>query len=205
MKLYFAPGACSMIVRMVLIQAGERFEPVLVDIGTGEQRTPGFLSLNPKGKVPVLVRDDGSVLTELGTILTWLALRHADAALLPEDAEARVRVQEMLEYCIATLHTLGTMRIFVPAAFGAEDDAERIREEGRAILARGLLILNDRLAPGAGHGGAPTVADFALYWLALGAVMSGVALPAAVQEHYARMGQLDAVRKGLADEGFASA
>ena len=48
-----------------------------------EQHTPEYRQLNPKGKVPALIRDDGSILTEYGAIAAWLALTNPDKKLLP--------------------------------------------------------------------------------------------------------------------------
>lgn len=203
MRLYFSPGACSMIVRMVLNHVGEPFEPVPIDLSAGEQRSPGFRTINPKGKVPTLVRKDGSVLTELGTILAWIAARHPEHGLLPTDNEARTRIQETVEYCISTIHALGTTRIFVPSAFGKAEDEEAIKAEGRRIVAEGLRVLDGRMAGDVHFADELSIADFVIYWLALGAVMSGLPLPPGIHRDYTAMQQLDAVRQSLTDEGFA--
>jgi glutathione S-transferase len=203
MRLYFSPGACSMVVRMVLNHVGEPFEAVPVDLSVGEQRSPGFRAINPKGKVPTLVRDDGSVLTELGTILAWVAARHPEHRLLPTDNEARTRIQEAVEYCMSTIHALGTTRIFVPSAFGKAEDQEAIKAEGRRIVGEGLRVLDGRMAGNVYLADELSIADFVIYWLALGAVMSGLSLPPRIHRDYTAMQQLEAVRRSLTDEGFA--
>jgi glutathione S-transferase len=65
MKLYLAPGACSLADHIALHEAGLAFEPVRVDLRT--RRTEDgqdFDQVNPKGYVPALVLDDGQLLTE---------------------------------------------------------------------------------------------------------------------------------------------
>ncbi|MGE8258223.1 MAG: glutathione S-transferase family protein [Stenotrophomonas sp.] len=60
-------------VRMLLEQLGSRYRWVEVDSAHGQTHSPEFLALNPNAKVPLIVRDDGRVLTESNAILFWLA------------------------------------------------------------------------------------------------------------------------------------
>ena len=64
MKLMYAPGACSVGIHVLLEEIGKPYDAQLVNLRDGEQYKPGFTAVNPKSKVPTLVRDDGSVLTE---------------------------------------------------------------------------------------------------------------------------------------------
>ncbi|HWI79347.1 MAG TPA: glutathione S-transferase N-terminal domain-containing protein, partial [Ramlibacter sp.] len=57
LKLYFAPGACSFVPHVVLESLKTPFEPKLVKLHKGEQKTPEYLAMNPNGQVPVLVVD----------------------------------------------------------------------------------------------------------------------------------------------------
>ncbi len=63
MKLYFAPGACSIGIHLLLEEVGKPYETERVNLQQGEQYKPPFVEVNPKSKVPTLARDDGSVLT----------------------------------------------------------------------------------------------------------------------------------------------
>ncbi len=64
LKLYFAPGACSFVPHTLLEASGAPFEPVMVKLHKGEQQSPEYRAINPRGQVPVLV-DDGQVITQI--------------------------------------------------------------------------------------------------------------------------------------------
>ena len=71
-KLFYAPGACSFVPHAMLEMSGTPFEPTSVKLHKGEQRSPEYLSMNPRGQVPVLV-DGGEVITQIVTILLHLS------------------------------------------------------------------------------------------------------------------------------------
>ena len=80
MKLYLAPGSCSLADHIALHEAGLEFDRIRVDLRT--KRTEGgedFNPINPKGYVPALVLDDGQLLTENVAILSWVAERSPSA------------------------------------------------------------------------------------------------------------------------------
>ena len=106
MKLYFSPGACSLSPHIVLRELGLPFETVQVDLKT--KRTgdgSDFWKINPKGYVPTLQLDDGSILTEGPAIVQYLADRKPDAGLAPANGSfARYRLQEWLNFISTELH-----------------------------------------------------------------------------------------------------
>jgi glutathione S-transferase len=65
-------GNCYKL-RLLLEQMGSRYAWVEVDSAGGQTRTADYLARNPNGKVPIVERDDGRVLTESNAILHWLA------------------------------------------------------------------------------------------------------------------------------------
>ena len=91
MKLYWGPHTCAIGIHVLLEEIGEPYEAEKIDAAGGDTHEPPFSDINPKGKVPTLVRDDGSVLTEYGAIATWLARTNPEKALLPSDPEREVR------------------------------------------------------------------------------------------------------------------
>lgn len=74
MRLYdYLPSGNGYKVRLLLNLLGRAFERIELDIDKGETRTPGFLGINPNGRVPALVLDSGEVISESGAILYYLA------------------------------------------------------------------------------------------------------------------------------------
>ena len=78
MKLFYAPGACSIGIHVLLEEIGKPYEAQLVNLREGGQFKPDFTAVNPKSKVPTLVPDDGSVLTEYPAIAYYLARTNPD-------------------------------------------------------------------------------------------------------------------------------
>lgn len=106
MKLFYTPGACSQAPHILLREAGLPFEPVKVDLKT--KRTEAgddYNAINPKGSVPALLLDDGSLLTENAVVLQYIADQDSDARLLPAAGTlARYHVLEWLNYIATELH-----------------------------------------------------------------------------------------------------
>src|SRR5690606_6997647 len=129
MKLFYAPGACSLGIHLLLEEIGKPYEIARVDLASGAQYQPEYLKVNPKSKVPALLRDDGSIVTEYPAIATWLAKSNPEKNLIPANLEDEVRMIELMEYIVSTLHMQAFGRIFRPAKF-CENEAEHaaIRE-----------------------------------------------------------------------------
>ena len=87
MKLYYAPGACSIGIHVLLEELGKSYESEAVNLREGAQYKPEFTAVNPKSKVPTLVRDDGTALTEYPAIAYWLARTNPFGNLLPDDID----------------------------------------------------------------------------------------------------------------------
>jgi len=84
----FSPSGNCHKVRLLLEQLGRPYRWMETRSDQGATRTPEFLALNPNGKVPVLQREDGAVLTESNAMLCWLA---DGTDFLPDDAWARAQ------------------------------------------------------------------------------------------------------------------
>jgi glutathione S-transferase len=146
MKLYYAPGACSIGIHVLLEEIGKPYEAVALNFRDAEQYKPGFTAINPKSKVPTLVRDDGSVLTEYPAIAYWLARTNPTAGLLPDDVDQQARVLELTDYAVATIHMQGFGRLFRPAAFTPNAaDEETVKTRGKEVwLARSTQWVSSR-------------------------------------------------------------
>jgi len=106
MKLYFAPGACSLSPHIVLREAGLNFELEQVDLRTKKTKSGAdFLKVNPKGQVPVFVTDDGKTLTEGPAVVQYIADQKPEAKLAPPCGSFdRSRLQEWLNFITSELH-----------------------------------------------------------------------------------------------------
>jgi len=206
MKLYYAPGACSLGIHVLLEEIGKPYDGVVVNLRQGEQFQPGFTAVNPKSKVPTLERDDGSVLTEFPAIAYWLARTNPDAHLLPGDVESHTRAMEALDYVVATVHMQGASRLFRPSNFTPNAvDEDAVKARGKEIFEKGLGLLDAALAGKEYIAGAFSIADAAVFYVEFWASNPlKMTLPANCAAHYQRMMARPAVQRTLKAEGLAA-
>lgn len=102
--LFYAPNTCSLASHIALEEAGADYEARRVDFAANAQRSPDYLAVNPKGRVPALVTERG-VLTETPAILAFIAQSFPHKALAPLDNPfAFAELQAFNAYICATLH-----------------------------------------------------------------------------------------------------
>ena len=123
LKLFFAPGACSFVPHAMLEIAGVNFEPAMVKLHKGEQRTADYLALNPRGQVPVLV-DDGVVITQIVAILLHLDAKLPQAHILPADGMARTHALSVLAWMNNTVRPTFT-HFFMPQKSSHDEAAQQ--------------------------------------------------------------------------------
>ncbi len=124
MKIYtFWRSLATFRVRVALNIKGLTAEQITVDLLKGEQAASAFKALNPAMALPVLVEDDGTVLTQSLAIMEYLDERHPSPALLPNDPRDRARVRALAQMTIADSHPLSVPRVRARLAqqFGADD------------------------------------------------------------------------------------
>ena len=126
LELYFAPGACSFVphasLEAVKAATGQDFEPRLVKLHKGEQKTPEYLALNPNGQVPVLVAD-GRPLNQIVAIVDFLDRGFPKAQLLPAEPWARAQAMSQLAWMNNTVHPTFT-RVFRKEEFADSEAAQ---------------------------------------------------------------------------------
>lgn len=104
LKLYYAPGTCALASHIALIDAGAEYEAVRLDFAKQQQQSTNYLAINPKGRVPALIAEQG-VITETPAILAYIAQRFTQAKLAPTaDLFAFARIQEFNNYLCSTCH-----------------------------------------------------------------------------------------------------
>jgi glutathione S-transferase len=202
MKLYYAPGACSIGIHVLLEEIGKPYQLQPVNLRDGEQYKPGFTGINPKSKVPTIERDDGSVLTEFPVIAQWLGRRNPN--LLPKDDEALTRAMEAMEYVVGTMHGQGFGRLFRSERFApSASDQEAVKAQGREIVQNGFALMNQALAGKNYLAGEFSVADAALFYTEFWAAKRlGLTLPPNCAAHFERMMARPAVQRVMQQEGL---
>ncbi len=104
MKLYYATGTCALASHIALEEAGAEYSTVKLSFATNEQRSPEYLAINPKGRVPSLVTDRG-ILTETPAMLAFIAQSFPKAKLAPiDDPFGFAEVQAFNNYLCSTVH-----------------------------------------------------------------------------------------------------
>jgi glutathione S-transferase len=144
-KLYYAPGACSLASHIALEESGLAYETQRIDTAAGEQRSPEYLKLNPRGRVPTVVVD-GNVITENVGILTWIAGGHPKARLWPEDTWHQALAVSTMAWLSNTVHP--TFGHILRAARYADDAAaqESIKAKARVSYEGYLREIDGLLA-----------------------------------------------------------
>jgi glutathione S-transferase len=140
MKLYYSPGACSLSPHIVAREAGIALDLVKVDLQTHKTADGAdYYLINPRGQVPALELENGTLLREGVAIVQFLADRAPAARLAPPPGTfERVQLQEWLSYIGTELHKQFHW-LFHPAP-------EETRQAQRAKLAKAFEQLDQRLA-----------------------------------------------------------
>jgi glutathione S-transferase len=144
LKLYYAPGACSLAAHIVLEESGEKYDLQRVDLANGEQRTEAYLKIHPQGRVPALQLDSGENITENTAILPYLGKRFG---LWPADPVAETRALSLIGLFAASVHPAHA-HISRPERYASDAAAlANLQEVGRKSF-HGYLEQIDRLLNG---------------------------------------------------------
>ncbi|MEO7430715.1 MAG: glutathione binding-like protein [Dokdonella sp.] len=205
MKLYYAPGACSLSDHIVLEWIGNPYEAQKVS--REELKSADFLRLNPAGAVPVF-EDEGWVLTQNAAILNYLADTFPDAKLGGDgSARSRAEVNRWLAFVNADVHPTFKPLFGTTSYLGDDAAIANSKEHARTAL-KGLFARADaQLANNAWIAGERSIADVYLYVVLRWAKANEVDLSAMdhLAKFVARMEADPAVRKVLAEEGIGRA
>jgi glutathione S-transferase len=203
LTLYYARGTCALASHIALEDAGAEYSIRRVDFSAGEQRSPEYLAVNPKGRVPALVGPRG-VLTETPAILGFIAQSFPTARLAPlDDPFAFAEMQAFASYLCATVHVAHAHR--PRGARWADEPASHadMARKASANMAACFDLIETRMFRGPWALGADySVLDPYLFTLAGWLKGDGVEISRfpRVAEHSARMAELANVKKVLAAE-----
>jgi len=193
MKLYYAPGACSLSGRISLHEAGLASDFEKVDIATKiTERGYDYTAINPKGYVPMLILDDGNAVTENIAILELIADR--EPKLAPGGPLGRTRLLEILYWLSMELHVA-----FKPFY---HDATESERADAREAVAKRLDLASEHFNELYLFGPRFTVADAYLFVMLRWAKAFGVRMAPDLLGYFDRVAERDLVRRALAEEGL---
>ncbi|WNP32858.1 glutathione transferase GstA [Enterobacter kobei] len=141
MKLFYKPGACSLAPHIILRETGKAFTLEAVDLMTKRLGDGSdYLAINPKGQVPALQLDDGTLITEAVVIMQYLADSVPQKNLLAASGElSRYKTLEWLNYIATELHK-GFTPLFRP------DTPDEYKPTVRGLLEKKLSFVNGELA-----------------------------------------------------------
>jgi glutathione S-transferase len=201
MKLFLKPNACSLSPHIVLEESGLPYETEAVDLKTKITASgANYYEINPKGYVPALLLDDGTLLTEGPAIVQFIADQAADRNLAPANGTVeRYQVQSWLTFIGTELHK-SFSAFFNPAASDEWKANVKVRLESR------LAYIDEHLA-GKSYlmGDTFSVADAYLYTVLRWSPVAALDLSQwpAIVAFQARMAARPAVQEALAAEGLA--
>jgi glutathione S-transferase len=198
MELYYAPFACSLASHIVCREVGiditlhrTDFKTKLVE-GGGDLR-----SVSAMGQVPVLVTDEGRVLTENGAVLTYLGDRAPEKNLVPDMSSfERYELARFLSLIGTEIHKKGLALVFDPTS------PEPVKDFARGAIGRPLGVLEKHLAEREFLLDTFTVADAYLFWALTLLPIGGIPLDAypKLVAYRDRIGARPAVKEALAYE-----
>lgn len=167
LRFFYAPGTCARSILIALKEAEADYEVQLMAYMHGDHKSPGYLALNPNGKVPLLLVDDQPI-HETSAILLYLADRFPEARLLPfgQGAVHDARVVADLIWCSSELHP-NVFRIRIPQYF-CDHPEGRLRQKEMAMdsMHKKFAIIEERLSRSPWFLGEDwSVIDAYLFWV----------------------------------------
>ena len=203
LTFYFATNTCALATHIALEEAGADYVAKRVDFAKAEQRSPAYLAINPKGRVPALATPEG-VITETPALLAYIAQNHRQAELAPlDDPYAFAELQAFANYLASTVHVAHAHRVrgsrWADEPDSLEDMKRKTPDNVRACfelierhLFRGPWAMGERYS----------VIDPYLFTLAgwLEGDSVDIAEFPAIADHHRRMADRASVKRALAAE-----
>ena len=206
-KLWYAPGACSLAPHVLLHEVRAPFDAVETSVAKGANLTDEFARINPKKRVPVLSLD-GEVITEVPAIATAIADLAPERYLMGRTALDRARVHEWMNWLSGSLHGQGFGALWRPQRFSDDPEAfEGIKAKARKTISECFEVIESRLSSAYSTGDGFTAVDpFLLVFYRWGNGI-GIDMPRACPSYTAfaqKLVQRDSVAAALAAEGLSA-
>ncbi|WP_137135420.1 glutathione S-transferase N-terminal domain-containing protein [Rhizobium sp. FKY42] len=201
-QLFFSPGACSLASHIALREAGLPFELKRLKFAEGQQRSPDYLKVNPKGRVPALVTPDGTI-TETPAILFYIAQIAPDKKLAPLDNPFELaRLQAFNSFIASTVHVAHAHGPRGSRWANEPTSLEDMRRKVPETMRDGFRLIEQELTGDFVMGDTFTIAD--PYLFTMSSWLKGDAVEISefprVKAHFERMQERPSVREALAAE-----
>ena len=203
LTLYYTPNSCALAAHLALEMSGLEYTARRLDFAKNEQRSPEYLAINPKGRVPALVTAQG-VLTENPAILIYICQLKPEAKLAPlGDPFAFAQLQSFNSYLASTVHVAHAHRYRGYRWADAADAIEAMKQKVPQNMRDCFRLIDSELLKGPWvMGAALSVGDLYLYticrWLPGDEV--DIAEFPRVAEHFKRVEALPAVQRVLTQQ-----
>ncbi len=206
LTFYYAAGTCALASHLALEHAGARYEAVRLDFKAQQQRSPEYLRVNPKGRVPALATDRG-VLTETPALLQFIAQSFPESGLAPlDDAFLLAKMNEFNAYLCATVHVNHAHKGRGYRWVEPEDTAaiEAMRRKVPRTMTESFTLIEEQMLQGPWVLG-ERFSTCDLYLFTIAGWLEGDGVDIArfpkVADHYRRVQALPAAQKVLALHG----
>ena len=204
LTLFATKGSCSLATHLALEEAGAAYRIQKIDTAAGDQRKPDFLKINPKGRVPVLITDQGP-LTENVALLLYVAQTHPKANLAPlNDAFALAKLNAFNAYLSSTVHVAHAHKLRGSRWSDSADAIESMKAKVQQNMTDcAVVIENEYLAGPWVMGSNFSIGDCYLHVITHWMIGDGVDMKQfpKLSAHHAAMLARPAVKKVMADLG----
>lgn len=165
-KLFVAPKTCARVATIALEEIGVAFETELVRLTSKQQKSPEYLAVNPRGKVPTLIID-GTPMSENVSILNWLNETYPDANLLPKTNDRVEHYKQVgdISFVSGTVHPFVT-RIAMPQKFATTEEAiKQVKQVAIKEVRPYAQLIDDRYSQGTWwYGDQWSIVDAYIFW-----------------------------------------
>ena len=145
LKIFIANGSISLAPLILLEEVGAQYEAMLIDLSRDEQRQDAYLEINPKGRVPSLVTEDG-ILTETCAILVYIAHRFGSEDLASMgDPFLFGRIQEFNSYLASTVHVAHAHRLRGTRWVSDQAALEAMQKKVPEVMTQAVTLVEDAL------------------------------------------------------------
>jgi glutathione S-transferase len=203
LTFYFAPNTCALATHIALEDAGAEYVAKRIDFAKAEQRSPAYLAINPKGRVPALATPRG-IITETPALLVYIAQNHRQAELAPlDDPFAFAELQAFASYLASTVHVAHAHRVRGSRWADEPNSLEDMKRKTPANVHACFELIERHLFRGPwALGERYSVIDPYLFTLAgwLEGDSVDIAEFPGIADHHRRMAERASVRRALAAE-----